>query len=312
MDSAHRFNFIHKASRSQLNVHSTIDVHNSDWIDSLRIRWEEQQKLSPPTKKHKRHKSLSPRTRRKQRAVIEIDDILFALQKHLPPSELTAETNSALLRLSRAVLPHCSAAQKQQFDELCTDRYTSQTSRHLHNILTRQPIAINKLCEVPPADWRIEHLRKLICDADGELNGLARELSIPLIQTWTPLEPRDNVLRMDGPLRQLLKLWVELQWSPVPLDSIQLAMVEISRFPARLKDILRIQCHELEANELENEASRGVLLVRFLCFSCFFNRIEDRALRNQLLQELRKLPITDSFYLLARESISGNKCPIFV
>lgn len=310
MDKEHRFNFIHRASKSQLNLHITKDVYNTDWIDTLRIRWEEQQKRSPPADS-KRHKSLSPRSRRKLKSALAIEDILATLQTQLSPTELTAETNSALIRLSRTIVPHCSDEQKLRLKDLCIDRYSSR-SNGLHRLLCQQPIAINQLCAVSPTEWRVEHLRMLICDVNGELNTLARELSMPLIQTWTPLEPRDNVLRMDGPLRQLLKLWIELQWQPVPIDSIELAMMEIARFPARLKEILRFQCRELANNWMENEPTRGVTLVRFVCFSCFFSRIEDSALRNRLLQELRKLSITDRFYVMAREAISGDKCLLFV
>jgi hypothetical protein len=261
-------------------------------LETLIIDWKTHCATSSPP--------LSPRAFRRDRMSVKamIDTLLSIL-----PVTRSQRIQNLLHEIYILMISKCSNREKTHLEHIIFRETVVEDPLAIKFIMG---ITDEDLVLIPARLWKIKYIEMFLLEGDSKsIRRHVRRRSKLLIKQWLPLEPTDSPLRLNTPLRLLLRCWIMHSWNinEHEITSANWCLGKITTLPDRTRSILRFVSREFVNLDMELECMKGALIVSFIYFSCMMPLITDSARRRQLHEQFRILPPTDPFYTTARWSI---------
>ena len=260
-------------------------------LESLIIEWKKQCVVAP---------SLSPRAFHRDRMFVKT--IIETLHSRLPIIR-SQRIQNLLHEIYKLVLDKCSTRERKQL-EFVIFRQSIVDDPLEAKFLSG--ITDEELVSIPPKLWKAKYVDMFLLEGEPKtFRHHIRRRSKMLIQLWAPLEQTDSILRLNNPLRLLLRCWVNNSWTihGHELTTVNACLGFISTLPEKTRSILRFVSRVFVSLNMEPRETIGTLVVHFIYFSCMMPMITDSTHRRLLHEQFRVLPATDPFFTVARWSI---------
>jgi hypothetical protein len=263
----------------------------ADELRSLIMDWKTQYTEKP---------TFSPKSFRRDR--MSVRAVIDTLTTRLPIIRSPA-IQSLLHEIYILVLDRCSTRERNQLELIIIRQSIVEDPLE---VKFKTGVTDEELVAIPLRFWNAKYIDILLLEGEPKsLRHHIRRRSKLLIKLWLPLEEIECPLRLNSPLRLLLRCWINNSWviTEHDLTSVNACLGLITTLPERTRSILRFVSREFVEMGMEPRQTIGTLMIHFIYFSCLMPLITDNVRRRSLHEQFRSLPITDAFSTVARWSI---------